>query len=462
MRTTVDGRELTVSNLDKVLYPATGFTKGQVIDYYARVADGDAAPRGDRPLTMKRYPNGVDHKFFFEKHMPDHAPSWVRHQAVPSTSEGDTGRLSGGRATAPPWCGRPIWLPSSSTSRCGMWGEGGSCRPHPTTWCSTSIPARGPPSSSAAGSPPSWPTSSTRAGPGCWPKTSGSKGLQLYVPLTGRPTWEKIRDRAHGIATRLEQDHPDLVVSNMRKSLRPGKVLIDWSQNHPAKTTVAVYSLRGREEPTVSTPVTWDEVDACARSGDPTDLRFTSDARAPADRGPWRSVRRRCDGPVHTPLSLTIGARMLGGSVRIEMGRGPRRKLMSAMGERLLILEETADALDVIDPELAVQFRLVNGLPRDPSKELPSGLRSAQLRSAHPESSVGPLGHHEMRMDVGEYQIGAECSCGEWACAFDWDEIDEMVVRIRGHVGSMPASTGDGIPAVGSETPPAAVEKWAG
>jgi len=112
---------------------------------------------------------------------------------------------------------------------------------------------------------------------GCWPKTSGSKGLQLYVPLTGRPTWEKIRDRARGIAVQLERERPELVVSNMRKSLRSGKVLIDWSQNHPAKTTVAAYSLRAREEPTVSTPVSWDEVDGCATSGDPTDLRFTSD-----------------------------------------------------------------------------------------------------------------------------------------------------------------------------------------
>ena len=96
------------------------------------------------------------------------------------------------------------------------------------------------------------------------------------MPLSGRPTWEKTRARAHGVAVRLEQDHPDLVVSNMRKSLRVGKVLIDWSQNHPAKTTVAAYSLRGRPEPTVSTPVTWDEVDRCARSGDPARLSFTA------------------------------------------------------------------------------------------------------------------------------------------------------------------------------------------
>ena len=110
----------------------------------------------------------------------------------------------------------------------------------------------------------------------CWPKTSGSKGLQLYAPLRGRPTWDKVREDAHQIATRLEQDLPQLVVSNMRKSLRKGRVLVDWSQNHPAKTTVAAYSVRARPDPTVSTPVTWDEVAGCESGEDPDLLRFTT------------------------------------------------------------------------------------------------------------------------------------------------------------------------------------------
>lgn len=114
-------------------------------------------------------------------------------------------------------------------------------------------------------------------GRGCFPKTSGSKGLQLYSPLTGRPTWERARDEAHQIARQLEQDHPELVVSKMGKGLRRGKVLIDWSQNHPAKTTVAAYSLRATPAPTASTPVTWDEVAECQKSGDPDRLRFVSD-----------------------------------------------------------------------------------------------------------------------------------------------------------------------------------------
>lgn len=276
VRTTVDGRQLTISNLQKVLYPATGFTKGQVIDYYARVATVMLPHVRDRPLTMKRFPNGIDHKFFFEKHVPSHAPSWVHHQAVPSTSKGDV-------VDYPVVCDRPtlVWAANLAAIEfhVPLWHVGRR----------RVLPA-----------PPDHMVFDLDPGPGativeccrvaaivadlldegrsgCWPKTSGSKGMQLYVPLKGRPTWDKIRDRAHGIATQLEQDRADLVVSNMRKALRPGKVLIDWSQNHPAKTTVAVYSLRGREEPTVSTPITWDEVDACAGSGDPTDLRFTAD-----------------------------------------------------------------------------------------------------------------------------------------------------------------------------------------
>jgi hypothetical protein len=127
------------------------------------------------------------------------------------------------------------------------------------------------------------------------------------------------------------------------------------------------------------------------------------------------------------------------------------------MGERLLILEETADALDVIDPELAVHFRVVNGLPRDPWKEMPAGPGSAPLESA----AVLPK-RHEMRMDVGEHQIRTECSCGEWTDAVSWDRINDMVTRIRDHVGSAPVSGDDGILAVGSSDRPPAVEKWAG
>jgi bifunctional non-homologous end joining protein LigD len=276
-RTTVDGRELAVSNLDKVLYPSTGFTKAQVIEYYARVAPVMLAHIHDRPVTMKRYPNGVEGKYFFEKHIPDHAPEWIRHVEVPSTSDGPPVDylLIDDRPSL-------VWAANLAAIECHvpLWHVGRR----------RVLPA--PPDHMVFDLDPGEDTSIVECcrvaalvaeqldeGRGrCWPKTSGSKGLQLYVPLSGRPTWDRVRDRAHGVAVALERDHPDLVVSNMRKSLRRQKVLIDWSQNHPAKTTIAVYSLRGRPEPTVSTPVTWDEVDHCASSGVPDDLVFLPDA----------------------------------------------------------------------------------------------------------------------------------------------------------------------------------------
>jgi bifunctional non-homologous end joining protein LigD len=276
VRTTVDGRELTVSNLDKVLYPSTGFTKGQVIEYYARVAEVMLPHLRDRPLTMKRYPDGVDNSSFFEKHIPGHAPSWVGRIAVPSASDGPAVDY----ATI---CDRPglVWAANLAALEyhVPLW-HAGRRRVLP-----------GPPDHMVFDLDPGqgssiveccrvarWVAEQLAEGAaGCRVKTSGSKGLQVYLPLSGRPTWDKVRDRARGVAVQLERDHADLVVSTMRKALRPGKVLIDWSQNHPAKTTVAAYSLRGRSEPTVSTPVTWDEVDHCARSGEAADLRFTSD-----------------------------------------------------------------------------------------------------------------------------------------------------------------------------------------
>ena len=276
VRTVVDGQELTVSNLDKVFYPSTGFTKGQIIDYYARVAEVMVPHLQDRPLTMKRYPNGVDDKSFFEKHIPSHAPSWVRRVTVPSTS-------AGGPVEHPVVGDRPtlVWAANLAAIEyhVPLWRAGRR----------STLPA--PPDHMVFDLDPGAGASVvecclvggyvaellTEGRTGCWPKTSGSKGLQLYVPLSGRPTWEAVRERARGVALQLEQDHAGLVVSNMRKNLRGGKVLIDWSQNHPAKTTVAAYSLRARPDPTVSTPVTWGEVEECVRSGDPATLRFSSD-----------------------------------------------------------------------------------------------------------------------------------------------------------------------------------------
>lgn len=277
VKTTVDGRELTVSNLEKVFYPNCGFTKGQMLDYYARIAPVMLGHLCDRPLTMKRFPDGVDGESFFEKHPPAYAPDWLRRVSVPT---GDAGAGSDYAVV----CDLPslIWVANL-----------GSVEFHVPLWHAgrrRNLP--GPPDHMVFDLDP---------GPGAtiveccvvglliadilgdrdqavYPKTSGSKGLQLYAPLGGRPTWEKVRKDAQDIAVRLEREHPELVVSNMRKGLREGKVLVDWSQNHPAKTTVAAYSLRARPEPTVSTPVTLVEVTECAEGGDPGTLSFTTSA----------------------------------------------------------------------------------------------------------------------------------------------------------------------------------------
>jgi bifunctional non-homologous end joining protein LigD len=276
VKTTVEGRELTVSNLDKVLYPDSGFTKGQMLDYYARISPVMLQHLSDRPLTMKRYPEGVAGPFFFEKHAPRGAPEWLARVSVPARS-GE----------------RPIEYIAIGDLPGLMWAANlASIEFHVPLWHAGRrriLP--GPPDHMVFDLDPGEGTSIVECcivgrsivdvlkvqDLRCHPKTSGSKGLQLYAPLPGRPTWDKVRNDAHQIAVQVERELPDLVVSKMRKELRHGKVLIDWSQNHPAKTTVAAYSLRARPEPTVSTPVTWQEVTDCADGGKPELLSFTAD-----------------------------------------------------------------------------------------------------------------------------------------------------------------------------------------
>jgi bifunctional non-homologous end joining protein LigD len=281
VETEVDGRRLSLSNLGKVLYPACGFTKAAVLDYYARIAEVMLPHVKDRPVTFRRFPDGVDGKSFVEKHVPSHGPAWV--QTVKVTSSG-TGRGRGGTGEEVEYAvvaDRPtlIWAANLAAIEfhVPLWHVG---RRRP-------LPAQpdhlvfdldpGPGTSIVECSRIALWISGRVAGSGREPvaKTSGSKGLQVYLKLPARTGWDTARDRALRVAQAIEQDHPELVVTNMTKTLRKGRVLIDWSQNHPAKTTVAVYSLRGGSDPFASTPVTWDEVGDCERSGDPARLRFT-------------------------------------------------------------------------------------------------------------------------------------------------------------------------------------------
>jgi bifunctional non-homologous end joining protein LigD len=263
-RVTIGGRELSVSNLDKVLYPEVGFTKGQLIDYYVRIADAMLPHIRERPLTMRRYPNGVEDKFFFEKHIPSHAPDWVPSVTVPSTDgHEDIPYAMVDDVAALAWAANlaniefhvPLWHV----------GRRRKLPANPDFMVFDLDPGEGASIVDCCVVAGFITDELDKAGLPAFAKTSGSKGLQLYAPAGPKSSWEDTRRRANDLARKLETDHRDLVVSNMRKSLRQGRVLIDWSQNHPAKTTVAVYSVRARPRPTVSTPVTPEEVRRCAR-----------------------------------------------------------------------------------------------------------------------------------------------------------------------------------------------------
>src|SRR5712671_1165001 len=265
----VEGRKLKLSNLDKVLYPAAGFTKGQVIDYYVRVAPVLLPHLAGRPLTMKRYPEGVDHEYFFEKNAPKHRPDWVK--TAPIWSEGNERDvnyiLANDLATL-------VWIANLA-----------SLELHPSLSLAAHIESPtmivfdldpGPPANIVQCSQVAiW----VRAifdhfGLQSFAKTSGSKGMQIYVPLNTKTTYEQTKPFAHALARLLEHEHPELVVSDMKKAIRTNKVFVDWSQNDQHKTTIAVYSLRARERPTVSTPITWDEVEQTLKKKDPHQLVF--------------------------------------------------------------------------------------------------------------------------------------------------------------------------------------------
>jgi bifunctional non-homologous end joining protein LigD len=271
----VAGRQLTLTNLDKVLYPATGFTKGQVVDYAIRIAPVLIPHLKGRPLTMKRYPNGIDQQFFFEKNAPKHRPDWV--QTTPVWSEGNNRTMHYLMANDLPTL---VWIANLA-----------SIELHPSLSLGADIET---PTMIVFDLDPGPPANIVQCCQvGLWvrdiynhfglqsfPKTSGSKGMQIYVPLNTPPkektSYEETKPFANAIARLLEHEHPDLVVSDMKKAIRTNKVLVDWSQNDQHKTTISVYSLRAREHPTVSTPIKWEEVEQALKKKDANLLVFES------------------------------------------------------------------------------------------------------------------------------------------------------------------------------------------
>jgi bifunctional non-homologous end joining protein LigD len=267
----IDGRRLQLSNLDKVFYPKTGFTKGDVVDFYVRIAPVLLPHLRGKPLTLKRYPNGVEGKSFYEKECPKHRPNWVR--------------------TAPIWSRhneREVNYCLVDDLPSLVWAANlADLELHTSLSLAKKIEQ---PRSLVFDLDPGAPADVIDcAQVALWLrelfdslglttiiKTSGSKGLQAYVPLNTKTTYEQTKPFAQAVAERLAREHPDRIVSRMAKNLRGGKVLVDWSQNDQHKTTANVYSLRARERPTVSTPVRWEEVEAALGAEDPARLIFDS------------------------------------------------------------------------------------------------------------------------------------------------------------------------------------------
>jgi bifunctional non-homologous end joining protein LigD len=266
----IEGHHVSVSNFDKVLYPEAGFTKGDVVHYYIDVSPVLLPHLKDRALTMKRYPDGVGKFFFYEKNCPTYRPKWVRTAPV----------YSHGRGAIMHYClannlASLVWMASladlelhtslalkSNVARPTMMvfdldpGEGANiiqcCQV--AFWLREKFQARKLES---------------------FPKTSGSKGLQIYVPLNTPTTFEATKTMARQLGDAIVAEHPDAVVTKMLKTLRKNKVLIDWSQNDAYKTTVCVYSLRATPKPQVSTPLTWPEVEKLWKRGDADAFRFS-------------------------------------------------------------------------------------------------------------------------------------------------------------------------------------------
>ena len=261
----VDGRTLSLSNLDKVLYPEAGFTKGHVIDFYTRVSPVLLPHLRGRPLTLKRYPNGVDATYFYEKQCPSHAPDWVR-----------TARIGDINFVLCEDLPTLVWLANLADLELHTSLAHADGYETPTVIAFDLDP--GPPATIVECAEVALELRMIfeHLGMQAFPKTSGSKGMQVYVPLNTPTSYGVTRPFARGLAELLERRRRDLVVSEMKKSVRGGKVFVDWSQNASFKTTVNVYSLRARPQPTVSTPLRWEEVEAVTESRDPDDLVFTA------------------------------------------------------------------------------------------------------------------------------------------------------------------------------------------
>jgi bifunctional non-homologous end joining protein LigD len=258
-----------ISNSNKILYPSANFTKGQVIDYYARITPALMPHLKNRPLTLKRYPNGVDGPFFYEKMCPSHRPEWVATTRVKTTNRDIDFCLVNDPATL-------VWVANLASLELHTLLARAPDLTRPTFMVFDHDPGEGTGLLECCKVALRFRDLLANLGLQSFPKTSGGKGLHLYVPLNTKVNFDQTKAFSHAVAGLMEREDPAHITTVMRKDLRKGKVFLDWSQNDDHKTTVCVYSLRARQKPTVSTPVTWDEVEKAVKKKDATPLIFES------------------------------------------------------------------------------------------------------------------------------------------------------------------------------------------
>jgi bifunctional non-homologous end joining protein LigD len=266
----VDGKQVRVTNRDKVLYPSTGFTKGQLIDYYRAIAPTMLPYLRGRTVTLKRFPDGVEGESFFGKHCPPRRPEWVHTARVAAdNAEGEVNYCVVDDAAT------LVWMAQLATLEFHVSLARAERVQRPTSIVFDFDP--GAPATIVECGMVALLLREICEGLGlqAFPKVSGSKGIHLFIPLNTPVTYEQTKPWAEAMAELLVQRAPELVVANMRRALREGRVLVDWSQNDEHKTTVCVYSTRGKAQPTVSMPIEWTEVEALVRTEDASPLLFS-------------------------------------------------------------------------------------------------------------------------------------------------------------------------------------------
>jgi bifunctional non-homologous end joining protein LigD len=407
----VEGRRIKLTNLDKVLYPETGTTKAEVLDYYSRVAEVLIPHARDRPATRKRWVNGVDGSVFFEKQLPSHAPNWIARHDIEHSDGPKTYPLVNDLPTL-------VWLAQMAALELHVpqWrfdrsGERGN----PDRLVLDLDPGEGAGLAECVEVAKLVRVILTGMGLDPMPVTSGSKGLHLYAALDGRQTSDEVSAVAKELARHLEGEHPDLVVSDMKKVRRGGKVLLDWSQNNGSKTTIVPYSLRGRSRPTVAAPRTWKELDSPGlaqleftevlerlATGDP--LSMLSAGQVEDSLGTYRSMRDAS----RTPEPMGTGAKGAGNAFVIQEHHTPGRVHFDFRLERDGVL---------------VSWAVPKNVPTDPG---------CNHLAVHTEDHPLEYGSFEGTIPKGEYGAGSVTIWDAGSYEREKFSDDEVIVILHG------------------------------